>query len=833
MKLGFIFAAVLLLWPAFALQAATTVTNMAAGAYHSLFIKSDGSLWAMGDNLYGELGDGTFNSTNKPVEIVSNSVMAVAAGDYHSLFIKSDGSLWGMGNNNQGQLGDGTFNPTNKPEEIVSNGVVAVSAGDDFSLFIKSDGSLWGMGNNNQGQLGDGTSVEVSTPVEIVSSNVMAVAAGGAYSAHSLFIKSDGSLWCVGDNEYGQLGDGTFNDANRPEEIVSSGVVSVAAGGAYTLFLKSDGSLWGMGDNRAGEIGDGTFNSTNRAEEIVSGGVVAVAAEGGGDLSQGSPAGGGAGGSDGIIEAHSLIIKSDGSLWGMGDNYGNTPVKIVPSGVVAAAAGDSYSLFLKSDGSFWSIGGLGDGFAHVDGSLLPEQILPLPQPVLALPELAAIVTKQTVTHIAAGEGYSLFAQLDGSLWATGDNSSGQLGNGTTNDVITPEEIAPSNVVAVATGGYEFIGIGGFPVVVYVHLGLHSLFLRSDGSLWAMGDNYYGQLGDGTFNSTNQPEQIVSSGVETVVAGGGESLFLKSDGSLWAMGENFSGQLGDGTFNYTNQPEEIVSNGVVAVAAGGIHSLFVISDGSLWGMGDDYWGELGDGNSHTFTNSPERIVSSNVVAVAAGGFSVLGSEHVPQDAHSLFLESDGSLWGMGANDLGQLGDGTTNNMNTPEEIASNNVVAVAAGAGHSFFIKSDGSLWGMGDNSSGQLGVGTTNNMNTPEEIVSNGVVAIAAGNEHSLFLKSDGSLWGMGDNSAGELGNGSGSSLVPVKLAGGPWLRGTCFAGGTYRLLSSTNAALPMSQWTPVWTNTIVHRGPNNFSAPLPADVLSHDPQRFYLLQSQ
>jgi alpha-tubulin suppressor-like RCC1 family protein len=159
----------------------------------------------------------------------------------------------------------------------------------------------------------------------------------------------------------------------------------------------------------------------------------------------------------------------------------------------------------------------------------------------------------------------------------------------------------------------------------------------------------------------------------------------------------------------------------------------------------------------------------------------------------------------------------------------------AGEFDSLFIKFGGSLWDMRNNNAGKLGNGSFNNANTPEEIVSNNVVAVAAGGSHSLFIKSEGSLWGMGDDAEGELGDGwsSSYSLVPEPEKLPPaWLRGTCFSPGTYWLLWSTNAALPLSQWTPVWTNTVVHRGPNNFSAPLPDDLLSHDPQRFYLLQA-
>ena len=148
-----------------ALQAVTsegqTVTKVAAGGYHSLFLKSDGSLWTMGDNDDGELGDGTYNQTNRPEQIVATNVTAIAAGYFHSLFLQSDGSLWAMGNNYDGQLGDGTTDNdnynTNWPEQIVASNVTAIAGGGYYSLLLQSDGSLWAMGDNSYGELGDGT----------------------------------------------------------------------------------------------------------------------------------------------------------------------------------------------------------------------------------------------------------------------------------------------------------------------------------------------------------------------------------------------------------------------------------------------------------------------------------------------------------------------------------------------------------------------------------------------------------------------------------------------------------------------------------------------------
>jgi alpha-tubulin suppressor-like RCC1 family protein len=225
----------------------SAVTAMACGGYHSLFVKSDGSLWAMRWNVRGQLGDGTFDTAITLEEIVSNGVVAVAAGGYHSLFLKSDGSLWATGDNYDGQLGDGTANNAVLPELVVTSNVVAIAGGYYHSLFIKSDGSLWAMGDNSYGQPGDGTLNSTNKPEEIVSNGVIAIAAS-VYS--SVFPRSDGSVWIMGN----------LNPA--PHQIIPSGVKEIASGWNHYLFLMADGSLWAMGYNGYGQLGNGSSSSS-------------------------------------------------------------------------------------------------------------------------------------------------------------------------------------------------------------------------------------------------------------------------------------------------------------------------------------------------------------------------------------------------------------------------------------------------------------------------------------------------------------------------------------------------------------------------------------------
>jgi len=244
-----------------------TGTNWAmvsCGLLHTGAIKNDGTLWAWGGNGHGQLGLGDTTERSTPthtptqVETATNWA-SVSCGHWHTLAIKTDGTLWAWGDNNVGQLGLGDTTERSTPTQVeTATNWASVSCGNDHTLAIKTDGTLWAWGGN-----GD---IEDTPNLLGTGTNWSAVSYGGS---HIGAIKTDGTLWAWGWNYYGQLGLGDNTDRNTPAQVGrATNWASVSCGGSRTFAIKTDGTLWAWGNNPYGQLGLGYNTDRNTPVQV-------------------------------------------------------------------------------------------------------------------------------------------------------------------------------------------------------------------------------------------------------------------------------------------------------------------------------------------------------------------------------------------------------------------------------------------------------------------------------------------------------------------------------------------------------------------------------------
>jgi alpha-tubulin suppressor-like RCC1 family protein len=263
--------------PAATAAATSAWIRIATGGYHTCGIREGNTLWCWGSAAYGELGTGATADQEQPQQITRPTAgwTSVAAGYAHSCATRNDGSLWCWGYNRDGETGTGTTANIARPHQLTTpapTGWASVTAGILHTCAIRTDGTLWCWGDNGAGALGIGSTVSQDLPQQVTTPATTGWGSVTAGNYHTCATRTDGTLWCWGFNDEGQLGIGNTIDQDLPQQVTTpaaDGWSTVAGGGGHTCATRTDGTLWCWGFNSAGELGIGNTTNQHLPQQVV------------------------------------------------------------------------------------------------------------------------------------------------------------------------------------------------------------------------------------------------------------------------------------------------------------------------------------------------------------------------------------------------------------------------------------------------------------------------------------------------------------------------------------------------------------------------------------
>lgn len=558
---------------------------MSAGKTHTCAIMTSGEVKCWGQNAQGQIGDGTTIDRPAPVTVLTGGVLSISSAEDYSCAIMAVGGVKCWGNNSSGQLGDGTTTNRLTPTNVVgiTGRVSGLSLGAFHACAVLSSGSVKCWGNNSSGQLGDGTTSSQLAPTEVVglTGDVLSISLG---ANHSCVVMTTGSVFCWGDNQSGQLADGTLTNRLTAVRVVglTGAAQSISSGAAHTCVVILGSGVWCWGRNLRAQLnGSISQYSVTPVRSPVTSGAVIVAAG----------------------ESHTCALTSTGAVqcWGdnilgqLGDGKSSSPgtsnVIGLSNGVVNISSGANHicaetslnQLKCWGDNRF---GQIGDGFTVRRNS---------PQSVTGL--------QAGVAQISTGMNHNCAVTTSGAVKCWGRNIAGALGQASADVIAAPTTVSSLGVAAARiSSGFHY-----------------NCAVTISGGLQCWGNNASGQLGDGTIVSRAEPQDVtgLSSGVVSVAVANSHSCAVTTAGGLKCWGDNSSGQIGDGvTQFFSKTPVDVVglSSGVASVAVGQSHSCAVTTAGGLKCWGDNA-GKLGDGTA-TSRSTPVDVIglSSGVASV---------------------------------------------------------------------------------------------------------------------------------------------------------------------------------------------------------------------------
>jgi alpha-tubulin suppressor-like RCC1 family protein len=355
--------------------------------------------------------------------------------------------------------------------------------------------------------------------------------------------------------------------------------------------------------------------------------------------------------------------------------------------------------------------------------------------------------------------YWLIDQYIGSdLYVWGSNRYGQIGDNTAGSSAVPEGNSRSTPRQVGTAtNWKQVSAGSF----------HTAAIKTDGTLWCWGYNFYGQLGDGGTDRSTPRQVGTATNWKQVSAGDAHTAAIKTDGTLWSWGDGTLGQMGDNTTTSRGTPRQEFTSSTnwKQVDAGTGHTVALKTDGTVWCWGWNRYGQIGDNTagSAVSTNANSRSTPRQV-GTATNWKQVRGLVYTTSA-----LKTDGTLWSWGYNTFGTIGDNTTNDRSTPRQEAYLQTDWMSIGghnSTHNVAIRANKSIWLWGRNNSGQLGNNTTTNRSLPiqEFTASTNWKQASSGGNFSVAIKTNGTLWAWGYNYRGAIGDYTSGTAVNTNL---------------------------------------------------------------------
>lgn len=584
-------------------MAGKKIIQTAIGVTHSMALDSEGKVYSWGENVNGLLGTGDAIPTLSPVlvriggtSMEGKKIVQISAGGAHSMALDSEGNIYAWGWGGEGQLGNGENNNSNVPILVKKEGtglegktIKKVMAGGMFSMVLTSDGSLYSWGKNNYGQIGDGTTNNYNLAVAVKTEGTpmagKTVVDFSISNEHTVALTSDGQIYAWGRNESGQLGDGTNTASTLPVAVRTVGTpfagkkaVQVVAGGwegAHSLALGTDGTVYSWGRNLNGQLGDQTTNDTTivtfakinfNSSPTPPLKAMAISEESSAEVRWSTPIFNGTFTiSDYVIQYRETGTEAWSEVTTSGSNTskqitGLTNEKVYQFRVAAktnVGVGDYSSIVLAMPHKKPTITSVTPVIGPTEGN----------QEVTINGTDFALKTNK-LNQVSACANCSIALSMDGKVFSWGWNQNGDLGNGNSSDVNIP--------VAVKTEGTP---MKGKTISQISSGGIHNLALSMDGKVYAWGNNFYGQLGNGTNANSTVPVKVSTiGGLPTnkalkVEVGFNHSIVVTTNGEVYAWGKNIDGQLGNGTNVESSTPVLVKTESPSAFASPNVKATF--------------------------------------------------------------------------------------------------------------------------------------------------------------------------------------------------------------------------------------------------------------------